>query len=331
MRICVYGAGAVGGNLAARLARAGVPVCVVARGAHLQAIRSAGLRLQAGEEEIVAKIAASDDPRDLGPQDAVFVTVKAHALASIAAQLPALLGTDTPVVFALNGIPWWYHAELPPEGKDVRAPLDPGGSLARSIGPRRTIGCTVYSSNEMLSPGVIRNFSAATNRFVLGEPDGELSDRCTAIGKLLSDAGIAAPVTARIREEIWKKLLLNVANFALCCLSGRNLREVAANEELRALGLALMRETLAVAAAHGVVMPDDPERLFSREMPPHKPSMLQDLERGRMLEIDAIYTAVGDFARAAGVATPLMDMLATLLRHRAATAGLYQLLRQPAG
>lgn len=305
MRICVVGPGAVGGNLAARLARSGVAVSVVARGAHLEAIRANGLRVVAGDETIEARVHASDDPRSLGPQDAVFVTVKAPALPAVAPQLLPLLGPDTPVVFTLNGIPWWYHLELARRGHAVRARLDPEGLLRDRIGLERTIGCIIYSSNEMLSPAVIRNHAAGGNRFVLGEPGGEASERCAALSALMTGAGLEAPVTTAIRTEIWKKLLLNIAVAGLCCLTGSNQRELAANAELRALCLAILAEGRAVAAAH-------------------KPSLLQDLELGRAMEIDAIFVAASDFARAADMATPVLDSIVALLRQRAAIAGLYQ-------
>jgi 2-dehydropantoate 2-reductase len=321
MRMCVVGPGAVGGNLAARLARGGADVSVLARGALLEAIRDEGIRIEAGDEIIQAKVRASDDARRLGRQDAVIVTVKAPALPSIASLIEPMLGADTPVVFAVNGIPWWYQLDLPRD--KVRARLDPDRELQQRVGLARTVGCTVYSSNEVLAPGVVRNMPAAGNRFVLGELDGRSSERCNAISAALVAGGFEAPVVNDIRDEVWKKLLFNMAVAGLCCITGSNMRQLGDDPDLRALCLAILGEGRAMAAAHGVVIEATPEQMLSRPLPPHKPSLLQDLERGRPMEIEAILVAPGDFARAAGVAAPLFDALATLIRQRARTAGLY--------
>jgi 2-dehydropantoate 2-reductase len=296
VRICVYGAGAIGGHIAVRLAQAGESVSVVARGAHLEAIRDRGLKLLSGKEVIEARVAASDDPRELGPQDLVFVTVKAPSLPSL--DLPCLLEATTPVVFALNGIPWWYRAELRPQENKV-------------TDPERVIGCVLYGFDEIVAPGVIRNLGPGS--YVLGEPNGEVTARCKNLKGLLAKAKLEAPVTTQIRSEIWNKLLLNIANGAICCLTRCDLQVLTRNAELRALALRLMHEARAVAVAHGVTGLGEPEKMLPRELPAHKPSILKDLEAGRPLEIDAIYYAVLDFARAAGVATPLLDALVPLL------------------
>ena len=309
MKVCVYGAGAIGGNLAARLAASGATVSVVARGAHLEAIRTHGLRLIAQGAETVVRVRASDDPRELGPQDAVFVTVKAQSLLSIAAKLPALLGPRTPVVFALNGIPWWYHAEL-----GTHSRLDPDGLLRDYM--ERTIACVLYPFEELVAPGVVRNVRAGP--YVFGEPNGETSERCIALTKLLGSAGLEASVSPNIRSEIWNKLLLNVANGAVCCLAGCTLRELSEGSELRALALRLMHETRSIAAALGFRALGDPEQILPRELPAFKPSMQKDLEAGRETEFDAIYLATVDFARAAGVPTPVLDVIVPLLKRRTA-------------
>jgi 2-dehydropantoate 2-reductase len=309
VKVCVYGAGAIGGNLAARLAASGATVSVVARGAHLEAIHTSGLRLISQGGEIHARVRASEDPRDLGPQDAVFVTVKAQSLPSIAAKLPALFGPRTPVVFALNGIPWWYHAELGPNSR-----LDPDGLLRNYM--ERTVACVLYPFDELVAPGVVRNVRAGP--YVFGEPSGEISERCIALSKLLRSAGLEASVSATIRSEIWNKLLLNVANGAVCCLAGCTLRELSEGCELRLLSLRLMHETRLIAAAHGVSALADPEQILPRELPSFKPSMQKDLEAGRETEFDAIYLATVDFARAAGVPTPVLDVIVPLLKRRAA-------------
>jgi 2-dehydropantoate 2-reductase len=276
------------------------------------------LRVMTDSEEFVVRIPADDDPRQLGSQDVVFVTVKAPSLPGIAARLPALLNADTTVVFAQNGIPWWYHAELGPSLPGGRSRLDPEGLLQAGVGLQRSVGCVLHTYDEVISPGVFRNLG--TGPYVLGEPSGEASDRCSALSAVLASANLKAVVSTRIRTEIWNKLLLNVANGAICCLTGCTLREVARNPGLRALSLRLMHEVRAVAAAHGVPALGDPETMLPADMPRHKPSMLKDLERGRETEIDAIYGAVGDFARAADVPTPLLDAFTTLLWQRAEIA-----------
>ena len=318
MRICVAGPGAVGGHLAARLAHGGVSVSVLARGENLAAIRANGLRLFAEEQTIETRVACSDDPAALGPQDCVIVTVKAHALPALVPQLLPLLGAETPVVFAVNGIPWWYHLELARHGHGGRANLDTQGALREKIGIARSIGCTIYSSNEVVSPGVIRHHGG--NRWVLGEPDGRASPRIQALSAAMIAAGMEAPVTAAIRTEVWVKLLMNMSVAGLCCITGSTMADIAASEEMRSLCLAILAEGRSIASAHGAVIETKPEQMLPRQMPAHKPSLLQDLERGRPMEIDAIFVAATDFARAAGVATPVFDTLVALLRQRAATA-----------
>jgi 2-dehydropantoate 2-reductase len=323
MRLCVVGPGAVGGNLATRLARSGAQVSVLARGETLRAVRERGIRVEAGGESFDARMRASDDPAELGVQDGVFVTVKAPALASVARSLEPLLEERTPVVFAVNGIPWWYHLELAARGHPARAKLDPDGALLSAVGLGRTVGCAVYSSNEVLSPGVVRNQAAAGNRLVLGELDGSSSERCTTLNGALQAAGFEAPVVADIRGEVWKKLLFNMAVASLCALSGSTMEQLARNPELRALCLAILGEGRAIAAAQGVRIEATPERMLERPMPAHKPSLLQDLEAKRAMEVDAILAAPLDFARASGVPAPVFESVATLLLQRARTAGLY--------
>ncbi len=329
MKLCVYGAGAVGGALAVPLALSGVDVSIVARGAHGEAIARNGLTVVQGESRRTAKVKASADPAALGAQDVVVVTVKATDPAGLAASLPPLLGPDTAVVFAQNGIPWWYAHGL----KDgARLPdlarLDPGGALANAVGARRAIGCVIYAPTQVDAPGVVRINGDQALRFVLGEPDGSTAPRIAAIAKAFEAAGHGAPIVADIRHEIWKKLLLNVAQSPICCLIGAPISAIGPNEALRALASALVAEVSATAAAHGVTAKLDKE--LSIGAPglnlPHKPSMLQDLEKGRPLEIDAILCAVQDFARARAVATPNLDTVTALLIGRAMVMGLY---RQP--
>ncbi len=327
MKLCVYGAGAVGGALAVPVALAGSDVSIVARGAHGEAIAASGLTVVQGERRRTARVRVSADPKDLGPQDVVIVTVKATDPAGLAKGLPPLLGPDTAVVFAQNGVPWWYTHALRASGKlpDL-ARLDPGGALERSVGARRAIGCVIYAPVEVTSPGVVKINSSEPLRFLLGEPDGSTSARVVAIAKALEAGGHGAPITADIRHEIWKKLLLNIAQSPICCLIGAPISAIGPNEALRNLASALVREVCAVAASIGVSVALDKELAIGSPglSLPHKPSMLQDLEKGRPLEIDAILCAVQDFARARGVPTPNLDAVTGLLIGRAMVAGLYR-------
>lgn len=326
MRLCVFGAGAVGSFLAARLRSAGTDVSVVARGAHLEAIRERGLLLTEPSGETRVILPASDDPRDLGPQDAVIAAVKVHDLAAMAGMIGPLLRSDTPIVFAQNGIPWWYAhgfgAPGLPSGPIRR--LDPKGILWDRIGPERAIGCVIYSPNAVAEPGHVVNNGRRPGRFPIGEPDGRVTPRCEAISAELERAGIGAPVSAGIRRFVWDKLILNVAGSASCVLTGTTVRGLLADPELRAVARGLMADALAVAESHGIRLDidldanTDPDR-----RPEHKSSMLQDFEAGRPMEVDPILTCVQDLGRAAGVPTPTLDCILPYVRVKARTAGLY--------
>ena len=324
MKICVYGAGAVGGHLAVRLARAGNEVSVVARGAQLDAIRRRGLTLLLGGERLTTPVRASADPAELGPQDVVITTLKAPGLAAAAVTLPALLDRDTPVVFALNGIPWWYFHGAParPNRPDLGF-LDPGGALARRVGLARVIGCVIYSANVVVEPGVVQG-NSADNAFVLGEPDGTITPRVNQLAAVVKAAGMGAPVRQDLRPEIWNKLLGNAAQAPICCLLERDLSVIAVPEVL-AVAKNLMREAIAAARTDGVVLSDDIDKRFSfvKSGSTHKPSMLQDLELRRAMEIDAILVAVQRFAHAGGVPTPHLDALTGLLIEKARALGCY--------
>jgi 2-dehydropantoate 2-reductase len=338
MKIAVFGAGAVGGHVAARLGAAvatgqahgpdlpGIEVSAVARGAQLAAIAERGITLWIGEERYSAPIRVTDRPETLGVQDVVFVALKSSVLPAAAPAMMPLIGPDTSVVFAMNGIPWWYLYRCP----DERAPrpdlalLDPGGVLERTVGLERVIGCMVNSANEVVEPGIIRNSPGTLNRFTLGEPDGAVSRRALAISAAFERAGLAAPVSTAIRVEIWDKLLRNLSTSPICALTGEAIGVIGRHDELFALAKALMAEGLAAARAHGIVPDVTVERAYGRRPnSTHKSSMLQDFERGRPPEIDGILTAVQAFARAAGVATPHLDAVSALVIEKARKAGLY--------
>lgn len=315
-KVCIFGAGAVGGYMAAHLARAGVDVSVVARGEHLAAIRRDGLRLIGHDGEFTVRVAASDRPADLGPQDLVISTLKAHGLPPAASSMRALLGPDTPVVFAVNGIPWWYLANLR-GGAPAASRLDPDGTLAREVGLERTLGCVIRSPNEVVAPGVVRNNSRASS-FVVGEPGGALSPRLEQVAALMRRGLPGAAATGDIGREIWGKLLLNVPSSLLSSLTHSPSSALFADPATRELYARLAREACAVAARHGVAMAFDLEgQVAATGSNPHPPSMLQDLLAGRPLELDAQLFAVQDLARSAGVDTPMLDVMLALLAHRA--------------
>lgn len=326
MRICIFGAGAVGGHFAVQLAAAGNEVSVIARGAHLEAIRRSGLTLLKGERRIVAPVRAAPRAAELGHVDFVIVTLKACGLAALAADIAPLLGADTAVVFAQNGIPWWYAQGLagrPPPPPEL-AQLDPGAALAQAVAPQRVIGGVIYSANEVLEPGVVRNDAPQRNMLVLGEPDGGISARLAALRAALERAEVSSPLEPDIRRSIWAKLLINVGSSALGVVTGETVKAVMADAALADLRRRVHEEGRKIARAHGI----DPE---GAPLPPphesggpaHKTSMLQDYERGRPMEIDAILMAPLWFARAAGVAAPNLEALAALAAHKARSKGLY--------
>ena len=322
MRICIFGAGAVGGHLAARLSAAGHTVSVVARGEHLAAIRERGLVLLRGDERIEARVRASEVPAKLGPQDMVISTLKANGLPALAASIGPLLDPDTAVVFAQNGIPWWYASglaasrPLPPD----LSRLDPDGALARAVGVGRAIGAVIWSANTVVEPGVIRNGTPQSNLLVVGEPDDSASPRVTALRAALEQAGIGSPATADIRQTIWSKLVQNLAYSTLGLLLGAGINVIEEDPALREIVDRLTGEGTAVAAAHGITVEQRP-RPRSRNQ--HKPSILQDYERGRKLELDAMVMVPLAFARAARVATPSLDVVAAIAAGRAVEKGLY--------
>lgn len=324
LAVCVFGAGAIGGHLAARLCKGGANVSVVARGAHLEAIQRHGLRVETPVETMECHPAATDDAAALGPQDVVLVAVKAPALPSVAAAILPLLGPDTAVAFVTNGIPWWYyHAHGGALDGSALPLLDPGGVLAGTVGFRRAIGGVIYSACTVTRPGVIRVEHAAA-RLVLGEPDGSVSARVEALAGPLRAGGVTVDVTERIRGAVWDKLLLNLGSGPLGVLSGgtpQAFYQEAACQEATRLVLA---EASAVAAAVGCpVTPNVEGQIRNGLKSAHKTSILQDLELGRPMEIDALYTVPLQMARQAGVATPTLDLLAGLVRVRARNAGLY--------
>jgi 2-dehydropantoate 2-reductase len=297
MRICIFGAGAVGSHFAVRLALAGHEVSCVMRGPHLEAVKTHGLTLRVGDAEFSARVKASDDPAALGPQDFVISTLKATGVSALATGLPPLLRDDTAIVFAQNGIPWWYDLGLPadhPPPPDLSF-LDPGGLLRAAIPKERIIGGVIYSSNEAVAPGVVANLSPERNMLLVGESDDRASKRIQRLRAVLNDASLASPPTPRIREAVWPKLMTNMSMSVLCLLTGQTARALRDDPSLREILPRVLDEALAIAQS---CYPGVKRVTRSRPAPEHKPSLLQDYELGRAMEIDALVSAPAAFARA---------------------------------
>jgi len=323
MRICVFGAGAVGSHFAVRLALAGHDVSCVMRGPHLDAVQANGLTLRVGSAEFKARVKASDDPAALGAQDVVISTLKATGLASLAKSLQPLLGADTAVVFAQNGIPWWYDIGLSPKHPPVPdlAFLDPGGRLRAAIPRERIIGGVVFSSNEIIAPGVAANLSPERNRLLIGECDDRASERVALLRAALNEAAIESPDVAQIRETIWSKLLTNMSMSVLCLLTGQTARAVRDDPALADIVPRLLDEANSIAQS---CFPEVKRVTRTGPAPDHKPSILQDYELGRAMEIDVLVRAPAAFARAAGLSTPMLDFMAALAIRQARDKGLYK-------
>lgn len=325
MRITVFGAGAIGGYLAAKLAAAGrTELSVVARGAHLEAIRAGGLRLVEDGVETAVPMKAAADARDLGPQDYVLLALKAHSVAPALGQLAPLLGPDTAVVTMQNGVPWWYFFGLGGELEGTRLEaVDPGGAIWETLGPRRVIGSVVYPAAEVDAPGLVRHIEG--RRFSLGEPDGTRSERVTRLAEELIAAGLQAPVREDLRSEIWIKLWGNLSFNPISALTGSTLAAIVADPGTRGLARAMMLEAQAIGESLGVKFPIAVDRRIkgAGDVGEHKTSMLQDLERGRPMEIDALVTAVQELGRLTGQPTPAIDVVLALVRRLGIERGCY--------
>lgn len=316
MQVCIFGAGAIGGHVAARLLAAkSAEVSVVARGAALQAMRSRGLTLRYnGKEEIHATVpVATDDPATLPPQDYVVVTLKAPALPGVAPTIARLLKPHGCAVFLTNGIPWWW-----PQGLDGKGPLpllDPEGALWSEL-RTRTLGCVVYSPNEPVEPGVIVHRGA--NRWIMGEPDNTLSDRLKSIVKLFDAAGLKAEASTNVRREIWLKLVRNASNNTLSALIRRPLAEASGDPELRRIAAGLISETIDVGAVLGYDIRADVniEEMTARAELKGGPrtSMLQDVLQRRAMEVEALLGQTQAYARSRDMPVPTIDVILPLLR-----------------
>jgi 2-dehydropantoate 2-reductase len=321
MKFAVLGAGAIGAYVGAALARGGSDVTLIARGPHLEAMRQHGVRVMSPRGDFEAHPAATDDLDALTQADVAFVALKAYSLPALAQRIGGALGPETVVIPAQNGIPWWYfHSHSGPLAGTTVESVDPGGVISGSIDPERVVGCVVYCSTEISAPGVIRHTEGT--RFTIGEPDGSLSDRCRRISAAFVAGGLKCPVEQRLRDQIWLKLIGNVAFNSVTALTGATLGELGTLDEMKELLRAMIEESAAVATKLGAELPVSIERRLEAGIAvgDHKTSTLQDLEAGKPLELDCMSGAVIELAdrldvpvphvRTAHVCAKLLDALA---------------------
>ena len=320
MKVCVFGAGAIGGYLGVCLARSGAEVSLVARGPHLQAIRAAGLRLQYDGEEHVAHLRCTANAGELGEQDYVIIGLKAHAIDEAVDAMVPLLGPSTSIVTASNGIPYWYfHGDKRLSGVRFRS-IDPGGKQWDRLGPERAIGCVVFPAAEVVAPGVIRHEHG--RQFPIGEPDGRKSPRVEQLQQAMVAGGLDAPVREDIRDEIWLKLCGNLCFNPISALTLATVDIIAGDPGTRAICRAMMLEAKAIGDCLGLRLRVDVERRIdgAGALGPHKMSMLQDLERGRSMEIEPLVGVVQELGLYTGIPTPTTDVVLALIRQRAQRA-----------
>jgi 2-dehydropantoate 2-reductase len=324
MKVCIFGAGAIGGYMGVKLAKAGADVSLVARGPHLAAMQEKGLTLIEDGGTTMVPVTASDDPAALGVQDYVIVTLKAHSVPPVVSKMAPLIGPNTTIVSGVNGVPWWYFHKLEGAHEGTRLDsVDPGNVQWDGFGPDRVLGCVVYPAAEVIEPGVIKHIEG--NRFSLGEPDGSKSDRAQALSKILANAGLKAPVRPKLRDEIWVKLWGNLSFNPISALTHATLDVLCTDEGTRAVARNMMIEAQEIAERLGVKFPIDVDRRIAggAAVGAHRTSMLQDLDQGRPMEIDALVASVQELGRVTGVPTPTIDTVLGLIRLRARTAGLY--------
>lgn len=325
MKVCIVGAGAMGGYIGALLAKVGVDVSLVARGPHLKAMQENGLRLiMESGEEIAVRPRCAENPADLGPQDYVFIALKAHSVPPMVDRIKPLLGPDTTVVTAVNGIPWWYFYKHggPLEGRRLET-VDPGSKQWDGIGPERALGTVLWSACEVLSPGVIQHQHG--DRMPLGEPDGSRSPRAEKLSKVMIAAGLKSPVRPRIRDEIWMKLWGNLSFNPVSALTHGTLEEIARHKTVQPVIAAMMLESRTIGEKLGVrfSMSIEDRIKTAEKVGAHKTSMLQDLEAGRPMEIDALVSVVAELGRLTDTPTPVIDTVLGLVIQRAQKAGCY--------
>ena len=321
-RVCVFGAGAIGGYLGVQLAGAGADVSLVARGAHLAAIRANGLRLQIDGKEQIEHLRCTDRPTELGRQECVIIALKAHQIGDAVEAMLPLLGGETDIVTASNGLPYWYfHGATGVLGDAPLESVDPGGKQSRLLGVERAIGCVVYPATEMVAPGVIRHEHG--NRFPIGTPDGRSSQHLERLHDVLVAGGLDAPIRDDIRDEIWLKLWGNLCLNPVSALTCATVDEVTSDAGTRSVCRAMMLEAATIGERLGLRLRVDVDRRIdgAGALGAHKMSMLQDLERGRTMEIEALVGVIQELGRRTGTPTPTVDIVLALIRQRARTAG----------
>jgi 2-dehydropantoate 2-reductase len=317
-KVCVFGAGAIGGYVGARLALKGeADVSLVARGAHLAAMKASGLTLRQAGETRVVRPRVTDDPRELGHQDFIILTLKAHGLAGVIDQMMPLIGPETAILFAQNGIPWWYFHGVggPLEGTRLES-VDPGGTIWNRIGPERALGCVVWQAAEIEAPGVIAHHYG--DRMPIGEPTGEKTERAALLSRLLTGAGIKSPVRPNLRNEIWLKLWGNLSFNPVSVLTGGTLVDLASDPGTRRVIRTMMEEARAVGERLGVTFTVDAEERMdmAAKVGAHRTSMLQDVEAGRPTELDALLGVVIELGRLAEIGTPSLQIVYDLCKFR---------------
>jgi 2-dehydropantoate 2-reductase len=330
MRVCIYGAGAIGGYMAISLKQAGADVSLIARGAHLEAIQANGLKLLIHGEERVERLPASSDPNELGPQDYVIVALKAHQAWEVAEQMHPLFGPDTAVVTAQNGVPWWYFYGMQGLYSDLQLQsVDPGGRQWRAIGPERAIGCTVYPATEIAAPGVVKHIFG--DRFGLGEPASQTTSRVTKLSDAMQAGGLQPRIYPDIRNDIWLKLWGNLCFNPLSALTRATLDVVATDPDTRKIAYKMMKEAEQVARKLGVDFRVDIERRIdgAAAVGAHRTSMLQDLEKKRPIELNALLTVVQEMGQLIGISTPTIDIVLSLTRQMGRVAGVYPVFTKP--
>ena len=324
MKVCVYGAGAIGGYLGLMLQEGGADVSLIARGPHLAAIKEKGLTVKFKDGEKHAHMRATDNPEDLGPQDYVIVALKAHQAWEVAEQMTPLLGENTAVVTSQNGVPWWYFYGFEGQYANLRIEsVDPGDRQWQAIGPERVIGCTVYPAAEITEPGVIKHIYG--DRFGLGEPDRSETERTQKLAEVMEKGGLSPRIYPEIRNDIWLKLWGNLCFNPISTLTRATLDVVATDPGTRALARAMMEEAEIVGRRIGVHFRVDVERRINgaAKVGAHRTSMLQDFEKGRAIELDALLAAVVEMGRLVDVPTPNMDAVLGLTQQLGRTHGVY--------
>ena len=324
MKVCLYGAGAIGGLLGVRLAKGNNQISVIEVGPVLEAIQKHGLRVQTGGQMISAEVTATSDPASLGPQDLVIVAVKGPTLKFIAPKIGTLLGPDTIVLTAMNGVPWWFFQGFGGdyEGTKLQS-IDPDGTIAASIPAERVVGCVINLTCSLIEPGVVNHGSG--NNLTIGEPNNTESERVRDLGTLLTDAGFQVTVSPSIQKDIWFKLLGNMTHNPISALTGATMDRILNDPLTSDLCIKIMTEAGDVGRKFGCAMKETPQERNekTRTLGAFKTSMLQDVEAKKAVELDALIGVVSEIGKKVGVATPFTDALFGLARVEAQVLGLY--------